>query len=160
MNMNEVLANPASEILGGERGENRLVHPNDHVNRGQSSNDVLPTAMSVAAVAELRTRLLPSLRRVSEALAHKATPFARWSRFAAPTCKTPCPPCWAGNSRSTRHRSTKASTTSRPRCSGPYGNGGTEHALLMKTAASDRVDGASGQYRSGALWQAVPIPSR
>ncbi len=50
MNMNEVLANRASEILGGERGEERLVHPNDDVNKGQSSNDVFPTAMHVAAV--------------------------------------------------------------------------------------------------------------
>jgi len=53
MNMNEVLANRASEILGGERGPQRLVHPNDHVNRGQSSNDVFPTAMHVAALGEL-----------------------------------------------------------------------------------------------------------
>src|SRR4029077_21267638 len=48
MNMNEVLANRASELLGGERGEKRLVHPNDDVNKSQSSNDVFPTAMSVA----------------------------------------------------------------------------------------------------------------
>jgi fumarate hydratase class II len=50
MNMNEVLANRASELLGGERGQKRLVHPNDDVNKGQSSNDVFPTAMHVAAV--------------------------------------------------------------------------------------------------------------
>src|SRR5215216_5685505 len=54
MNMNEVLANRASEILGGARGEKRLVHPNDEVNRGQSSNDVFPTAMHVAAVVSLK----------------------------------------------------------------------------------------------------------
>src|SRR6516164_9108663 len=60
MNMNEVLANRASEILGGERGEKRLVHPNDDVNRGQSSNDVFPTAMHVAAVVSVKRRLLPS----------------------------------------------------------------------------------------------------
>ena len=60
MNMNEVLANRASEILGGERGEKRLVHPNDDVNRGQSSNDVFPTAMHVAAVVSIRRRLLPA----------------------------------------------------------------------------------------------------
>jgi fumarate hydratase, class II len=75
MNMNEVLANRASEILGGERGEKRLVHPNDDVNRGQSSNDVFPTAMSVAAVTELETRLVPSLLRLSEVLAHKSYAF-------------------------------------------------------------------------------------
>src|SRR5512139_1407213 len=53
MNMNEVLANRASELLGGVRGEGRLVHPNDEVNQGQSSNDVFPTAMDVAGVEAL-----------------------------------------------------------------------------------------------------------
>ncbi|MGD0838734.1 MAG: class II fumarate hydratase [Polyangia bacterium] len=75
MNMNEVLANRASELLGGERGEKRLVHPNDDVNRGQSSNDVFPTAMNVAAVTEIRLRLLPSLRRLSEVIGHKSHAF-------------------------------------------------------------------------------------
>jgi fumarate hydratase, class II len=73
MNMNEVLANRASEILGGKRGEERLVHPNDDVNKGQSSNDVFPTAMHVAAVASLRTQLVPSVGRLKDALAGKAT---------------------------------------------------------------------------------------
>src|SRR5262245_37006171 len=72
MNMNEVLANRASEILGGERGEARLVHPNDDANRGQSSNDVFPTAMSVAAVEALRDRVLPALRALRDALQAKA----------------------------------------------------------------------------------------
>src|SRR6266568_1463523 len=61
MNVNEVLANRASEMLGGARGEGRLVHPNDDVNRGQSSNDVFPTAMNVAATESVVRRLLPSL---------------------------------------------------------------------------------------------------
>jgi fumarate hydratase class II len=65
MNMNEVLANRASEILGGARGEGRLVHPNDDVNRGQSSNDVFPTAMHVAAVVSIRRRLLPHLAELA-----------------------------------------------------------------------------------------------
>ena len=56
MNVNEVLANRASELLGGERGEGRKVHPNDDVNQGQSSNDVFPTAMHVAAVEALVNR--------------------------------------------------------------------------------------------------------
>jgi fumarate hydratase class II len=72
MNANEVLANRASEILGGERGEKRLVHPNDDVNKGQSSNDVFPTAMSVAAVSALRERVIPSVRRLRDVLAEKA----------------------------------------------------------------------------------------
>ncbi len=54
MNVNEVIANRASELMGGERGMGRKVHPNDHVNMGQSSNDVFPTAMHVAAVEALR----------------------------------------------------------------------------------------------------------
>jgi fumarate hydratase class II len=75
MNMNEVLANRASEILGGERGEARLVHPNDDVNKGQSSNDVFPTAMHVAAVGAMREQLLPAIGRLKSALADKAGAF-------------------------------------------------------------------------------------
>jgi fumarate hydratase class II len=75
MNMNEVLANRASEILGGTRGEGRLVHPNDDVNRGQSSNDVFPTAMSVAAAVAIRKRLLPSLAKLRETLAARTAAF-------------------------------------------------------------------------------------
>ena len=75
MNMNEVLANRASELLGGARGEGRLVHPNDHVNCGQSSNDVFPTAMHVAAVSALKDHLLPSIGRLKGALADKAGAF-------------------------------------------------------------------------------------
>jgi len=75
MNVNEVLANRASEILGGKRGEGRLVHPNDDVNRGQSSNDVFPTAMHVAAVVAVRTRLIPSIARLRETLSSKARAF-------------------------------------------------------------------------------------
>jgi len=76
MNINEVLANRASELLGGERGEGRLVHPNDDVNRGQSSNDVFPTAMHVAAVVALHERLLPSISLLRKALDEKARAFA------------------------------------------------------------------------------------
>src|SRR5699024_325387 len=57
MNMNEVLANRASEILGGVRGEERLVHPNDDVNKAQSSNDSFPTAMHIAAVSSIKNNL-------------------------------------------------------------------------------------------------------
>ena len=75
MNMNEVLANRASELLGGPRGAGRLVHPNDEVNKSQSSNDVFPTAMHVAAVDALMHRLLPALQRLRATLAAKATAF-------------------------------------------------------------------------------------
>jgi len=76
MNMNEVLANRASEILGGQRGNTRLVHPNDHVNRGQSSNDIFPTAMHVAAVGELTRHLLPALNALQTTLIGKADAYA------------------------------------------------------------------------------------
>ena len=76
MNMNEVLANRASEILGGERGEARLLHPNDHVNMGQSSNDMFPTAMHVAAAAALANAVLPALAQLRGTLEQKARDFA------------------------------------------------------------------------------------
>ncbi|QZN97622.1 class II fumarate hydratase [Symbiopectobacterium purcellii] len=76
MNMNEVLANRASEILGGERGNARLVHPNDDVNKSQSSNDVFPTAMHVAAVIALNTHLLPELDALLATLQAKAEAFS------------------------------------------------------------------------------------
>ncbi len=76
MNMNEVLANRASQLLGGEIGEARRVHPNDDVNRGQSSNDVFPTAMSVAAVCAIEERLLPALETLRDTLAAKSAAFA------------------------------------------------------------------------------------
>ncbi|MEO2216332.1 class II fumarate hydratase [Chromobacterium vaccinii] len=76
MNMNEVLANRASELLGGRRGPDRLVHPNDDVNRGQSSNDIFPTAMHVAAATQVAERLLPSLGLLRRALEAKAQAFA------------------------------------------------------------------------------------
>jgi fumarate hydratase class II len=76
MNLNEVLANRASELMGGERGESRLVHPNDDVNRGQSSNDVFPTAMHVAAVQAISGALVPALRRLRDTLAAKSAAFA------------------------------------------------------------------------------------
>jgi len=76
MNMNEVLANRASQLLGGAVGEARLVHPNDDVNRGQSSNDVFPTAMSVAVTQALDDKLLPALGTLRETLAAKSAAFA------------------------------------------------------------------------------------
>ncbi len=75
MNVNEVLANRASELLGGERGEARLVHPNDEVNRSQSSNDVFPTAMHVAAVDSITRRLLPAMQALRATLDRKARDF-------------------------------------------------------------------------------------
>jgi len=75
MNMNEVLANLASQRLGGPVGEQRLVHPNDDVNRGQSSNDVFPTAMNVAAAIGIEQRLRPAVAALRATLAAKAREF-------------------------------------------------------------------------------------
>ncbi len=74
MNANEVIANRASEILGGERAS-KLVHPNDHVNLGQSSNDVIPTAIHLSALVELQERLIPALERLQAALEAKSKEF-------------------------------------------------------------------------------------
>lgn len=76
MNMNEVLANRGSELLGGERGEGRLLHPNDHVNLGQSSNDIFPTAMHVAAAQAVMHALLPALAKLRGTMTIKAREFA------------------------------------------------------------------------------------
>jgi fumarate hydratase, class II len=74
MNANEVIANRASEILGGHLGD-KAVHPNDHVNRSQSSNDVIPTAIHIAALDGIVHRLIPSLEELQSALAEKAKEF-------------------------------------------------------------------------------------
>src|SRR5918998_3539590 len=75
MNVNEVLGNRASELMGGERGEKRLVHPNDDVNKGQSSNDTFPTAMHVAAVIAVERELKPSVKKLRDTLHAKARDF-------------------------------------------------------------------------------------
>ena len=76
MNINEVLANRASELLGGNRGSARLVHPNDEVNLGQSSNDIFPTAMHLAAATGIKHHLLPALRGLRTAFDEKSAAFA------------------------------------------------------------------------------------
>ncbi|HEY0570181.1 MAG TPA: lyase family protein, partial [Enterovirga sp.] len=76
MNANEVISNLAIQALGGEIGSKKPVHPNDHVNRGQSSNDVFPTAMHIAAAREINDLLLPALRHLHKALDDKAHEFA------------------------------------------------------------------------------------
>ncbi|MFI5247068.1 MAG: lyase family protein, partial [Nitrospirales bacterium] len=76
MNTNEVISNRATELLGGARGS-KLVHPNDHVNLGQSSNDVIPTAIHIAAGEMMQQQLIPALTRLHKALAGKAKEFDR-----------------------------------------------------------------------------------
>lgn len=74
MNANEVIANRASELLGGSRGS-RKVHPNDHVNFGQSSNDVIPSAMHLSALVSIEKDLVPALEELQQALQEKADEF-------------------------------------------------------------------------------------
>lgn len=76
MNVNEVLANRASELMGAGRGDDRTVHPNDDVNRSQSSNDVFPTAMHVSAVVAMAEKLLPAIDQLRTTLAQKSADFA------------------------------------------------------------------------------------
>ena len=73
-NANEVIANRATENLGGERGS-RLVHPNDHVNMGQSSNDVIPTAIHLSALMQIKERLIPALKDLNGSLSAKSEEF-------------------------------------------------------------------------------------
>jgi len=76
MNANEVIANRAIELAGGEIGSKDPVHPNDHVNRGQSSNDTFPTAMHIAAAEHIVHDLLPSMRHLRDVLSAKADEFS------------------------------------------------------------------------------------
>jgi fumarate hydratase, class II len=75
MNVNEVIANRAIEILGGKKGSKKPVHPNDHVNKSQSTNDVFPTAMHISVAQETTTKLLPSLKVLEKELARKSKEF-------------------------------------------------------------------------------------
>ncbi|MEO8426248.1 MAG: class II fumarate hydratase [Verrucomicrobiota bacterium] len=75
MNANEVIANRAVEMLGGQRGDKKLVHPNDHVNVGQSSNDVIPACIHIAAAMQVREQLIPALLHLQKTLSAKAVEF-------------------------------------------------------------------------------------
>ncbi len=75
MNANEVIANRAIEILGGKRGDRNLVHPNDHVNNGMSSNDAIPTAIHIAALLDIKENLLPSLVKLEKSFSAKSKEF-------------------------------------------------------------------------------------
>ncbi len=77
MNVNEVISNRAIEMMGGEIGSKIPVHPNDHVNRGQSSNDTFPTAMHIAAVLQINDLLLPALQHLHDALEERSKAFKR-----------------------------------------------------------------------------------
>ncbi len=75
MNANEVIAHRANEILGGKIGDKKPIHPNDHVNLGQSSNDVIPSGIHIAALEGIQKDLLPALKTLQKALEKKAREF-------------------------------------------------------------------------------------
>jgi hypothetical protein len=89
MNANEVISNRAIELAGGVMGSKQPVHPNDHVNRGQSSNDTFPTAMHIAVVEELERALFPPSRACATRWPRRPKNTATSSRPAARTCRTP-----------------------------------------------------------------------
>src|SRR5437762_4090830 len=84
MNLNEVIANRASQMLGGELGAKKPVHPNDHVNMSQSSNDSFPTAMHIAAASRITADLVPALGELLRALRKKEQEFARIVKIGRP----------------------------------------------------------------------------
>jgi fumarate hydratase class II len=94
MNANEVIANRAIELLGGKKGSKTPVHPNDHVNAGQSSNDVIPTAIHVSAYGAVAEELEPALDHLAATLEAKAR-----ERSGAPISRTRCPSGWVRSSR-------------------------------------------------------------
>jgi len=91
MNTNEVISNRAIELLGGEIGSKKPVHPNDHVNMGQSSNDTFPTAMHVAAAIEVNAKLIPSLTRLRDELQKKADAFDKIIKIGRTHCMDATP---------------------------------------------------------------------
>jgi len=91
MNANEVISNRAIEMLGGVKGSKTPVHPNDHVNRGQSSNDSFPSAMNISTAIELHIRLLPALFRLHTAMMQKVTQFADVIKVGRTHCMDACP---------------------------------------------------------------------
>eukprot|EP00188_Purpureofilum_apyrenoidigerum_P003555 Plantae.Rhodophyta-Purpureofilum_apyrenoidigerum.ctg37560.p1 GENE.Plantae.Rhodophyta-Purpureofilum_apyrenoidigerum.ctg37560~~Plantae.Rhodophyta-Purpureofilum_apyrenoidigerum.ctg37560.p1 ORF type:complete len:525 (-),score=94.18 Plantae.Rhodophyta-Purpureofilum_apyrenoidigerum.ctg37560:168-1574(-) len=91
MNVNEVLSNRAIEILGGEMGSKKPVHPNDHVNKSQSSNDTFPTAMHIAVAVDLNERLIPSVGALADALESKSSQFSDIIKIGRTHCQDAVP---------------------------------------------------------------------
>ena len=87
MNVNEVIANRAIQMMGGQLGTKKPVHPNDHVNKSQSTNDVFPTAMHIAIAIKAREKLLPSLKILERELAKKSKELKILLRLEELICK-------------------------------------------------------------------------
>ena len=119
MNANEVIANRANELLGAPLGAKAPVHPNDHVNRSQSSNDTFPTAMHIAAVEQVHHELLPALEHLlARAPGQDGGSSKASSRSAAPTCRMRRRSRLVRSSRATLSRSATASLGSSRPCRG------------------------------------------
>ena len=115
MNVNEVIANRAIELAGGEMGSKKPIHPNDDVNMSQSSNDTFPAAMHIAAADRVKNALIPAIQTVHDAIAAKGKNSATSSRSAALIFRTPCPDFRTGIRRlgqpaGARHQATAAGT--------------------------------------------------
>lgn len=91
MNVNEVISNRAIEILGGKKGSKSPVHPNDHVNKSQSSNDTFPTAMHIALAREVTSHLIPSLTRLADVFEKKANEYAHIVKIGRTHCMDAVP---------------------------------------------------------------------
>ena len=91
MNLNEVIANVANSRFLRQVGAKSPIHPNDHVNKSQSSNDTFPTAMSIATAHEVQEQLIPALRTLQEALHAKVIAWGGVVKIGRTICKTPCP---------------------------------------------------------------------
>jgi fumarate hydratase class II len=116
MNANEVIANRAIEILGGEMGSKDPVHPNDHCNMGQSSNDTFPTAMHIATAMTARDVLLPGLEKLHAALEAKVAAFDGIIKIGRTHTQDATPLTLGRSSRAMPTRSPWASPGSRARC--------------------------------------------
>ena len=97
MNLNEVIANRAIEILKGKKGDYKIVHPNDHVNMSQSTNDTFPSAMNIATYMYVRGDLVPALKQLEKSLGAKAKKFSNIIKIGRPNLHTTypasCSPC-------------------------------------------------------------------
>lgn len=91
MNMNEVISNRANQLAGEALGTKSPIHPNDHVNRGQSSNDTFPTAMHISAAEELQNTLIPAVKQLRDTFLQKAELYKDLVKIGRTTCRTPCP---------------------------------------------------------------------
>ena len=116
MNANEVVANRAAERMGEPLGSGRSVHPNDHVNRSQSTNDVFPSAIHIAAAVEISERLMPALARLRATLEGRRQRSRASSRSGAPTCRTRHRSPSVRSSRGTRIRFASAKRPFAPCC--------------------------------------------